>query len=410
MEEKLDEWHENYPDFQVLPQYIAGFADGDGSICMTKISGGYQLLGHFSQSYPLFCFILQKSIGGSIYNSNREKQKKRMEYTLRLCGKDNLPFFKIMKEHAIIKMKQAELGEYFLNNYHRKINGNEEQVEQIYNKITDLNKSCPIPEERFNKLNWIYIAGLFDAEGCIICSVSTKKRYNLYLTQKNHMDLLEQIKNYIGYGAVKKDDYRIVISTIPNVIHFLNQTIQYLIVKRKQAEAMLKYLNKRHNMPHNHPDYSVITEEDMELINIISNEKVENIEVSEVVSLYKMSNNTNSKNKTKLYKSYFVPKPLNTNADRSTKNKVSKRATNFDESTALIKMAELNQRFDEILNDWNRNNETQVNDRQLLNLWNGKTELLPFEFKEDSPWTYQEYCDFMVDLPNKRFNVERNLS
>lgn len=412
MNTKLSEWFERYPTFTIRPEYIAGFTDGDGSIYMQELkkkdgtNGGFQLMSSFAQSYPFFCILLQSVLRGSIYSCKREKSNYRYEFQLRLTGKDNLRFFEIMKNHAIIKDKQAILGEEFLNNYYNKIANNIDNVRVIHSKIRDLNTSLVIPEQNFQRINWIYIAGLFDAEGCIICNVSDKKRYNLYLTQKNHMDLLDKIREYIGYGKVMSSDYRIVISTMPNIIHFLEQVIPYLIVKRKQAESMLTYVTRRHNMSKSHPDYCVITEEDKKLFEIIHNEKHQNSDYDELYHIIKSTNIRVSNNKTKIYESFFEPKPENCTPDRSTKNKVSKRVTNFHESSELIRSASYQKNFKDILNDWNQTHEKKINERQLLNLWNGKTELLPFEFTEQTSWTYQEYCNFMKNLPSLRNNIE----
>jgi DNA-binding transcriptional MerR regulator len=161
-------------------------------------------------------------------------------------------------------------------------------------------------------------------------------------------------------------------------------------------------------MKQSDPNYNKITEEDQALLDTIHTEKHENISMNEIKDFIKEKNTKEQKSTTKLIKTELVPRAIDLLPDRSTKNKVSKRKTNFEESKQLILKALEQKSITEIIDEWNESNESQINERQLINLWSGKTELLPFEFNENSEWTYQDYCQFIKELPEKRKTIERS--
>lgn len=98
-----------------------------------------------------------------------------------------------------------------------------------------------------NALNWAYIAGLFDGEGCLaiqprVCTLSISNR---------HKQTLEEIQQFTGLGRIKLSGssnllkrtpcYEWIVST-GGVRVILPLMLPYLRINKSRAIAMLEYL------------------------------------------------------------------------------------------------------------------------------------------------------------------------
>ena len=102
-------------------------------------------------------------------------------------------------------------------------------------------------------MNWAYISGFFDGEGCIQVGHDRKKncdRFKVQFTQKNPAVLFE-IALFLEKHGIKctvidyGNQWRLEIYRILAIKKFLEKTSPYLIVKLMKANETLAYIDSR---------------------------------------------------------------------------------------------------------------------------------------------------------------------
>ena len=228
----MDRYTDDYQSYELESSYLAGVIDGDGSLsCSSKYPFYIKL--EICQCDFLLIFIIMKKFNGNIKKIEKELPQRNQYYIsfTNQCASDILEF---IYPNIMLKKEQCRLC---IENI--KILRNTENVEQLKansKKISEYNKSHN-DREISNNITWKYIAGLFDAEG----SISLVKS-DISITQKNSESLLEKIRNFIGYGKLRK--YRLIIEKKSNILDFFNNTNIFLIVK-KQSQYYMDYLSKK---------------------------------------------------------------------------------------------------------------------------------------------------------------------
>lgn len=108
-------------------------------------------------------------------------------------------------------------------------------------------------------VSWDYIAGFFDGEGHIGLVERKKHKSTSYqltfMICNTDKKVLKSIRSKIGGRWVKSINispyigrpflYRIIVQKQETMKHILNKLIPLLIVKKKQAELVLEYINIR---------------------------------------------------------------------------------------------------------------------------------------------------------------------
>jgi hypothetical protein len=112
----------------------------------------------------------------------------------------------------------------------------------LYSKCSNLNKNCEVDEVYLTRLNIEYIAGLFDAEGCIYIKNNTFS-FCISIAQKNHPKILHEIVKFLGFGKVETYEFKIYKKD--DCLKFIQLIIPHLIVKFNQANAFQIFLNTR---------------------------------------------------------------------------------------------------------------------------------------------------------------------
>ena len=100
-------------------------------------------------------------------------------------------------------------------------------------------------------VNYSYIAGFFDGEGCItILTIKLKNRFQLRpkidLTQKKQ-EILHIIKKKLGYGYIyktKENISKLLICSYKDLNNFINNVGKYIIIKKEQIDLLKLFLNK----------------------------------------------------------------------------------------------------------------------------------------------------------------------
>lgn len=235
------------------PSYIAGFIDGDGCLYIRKIKSGYQTGISIAQCRTNILQILKYHFGGSITatksrnnksidtiddDRNYDKYNIRNQYNLMIRSNEYEILLNYLNGSFITKDHKHQCLCKF-SKYVNIPNHNEEK-EIIFNEY--LNKETVIADDLYlNRLNLEYIAGLFDAEGCIFINKNNYNKFYISIVQKNNTLLLHKIIQYLGFGNIN-EEYRFKIYNKKDCLVFLSLIKDLLIVKYNQSVAFIEFL------------------------------------------------------------------------------------------------------------------------------------------------------------------------
>lgn len=235
------------------PSYIAGFIDGDGCIFIRKIVQGYQSGISFTQCRTNILQIIRYHFGGSITSSSKRNDKTtnlmdknnecyhkyniRNQYNLIIRHNEYPVLIDYLQNSFIIKENQYQYIYEFskLTNLQHKC----DEKELLHIKCANLNKKCDLNDAYLSRLNIEYIAGLFDAEGCIY--INSKFNVRITIAQKNHPILLHEIVNFLGFGKVC-DTCKYTLYKHEHCLKLIRLMLPHLIVKYNQANAFITML------------------------------------------------------------------------------------------------------------------------------------------------------------------------
>ena len=137
--------------------YLAGFFDGDGCVSLNKRSGSFSL--GISQSVKGAGTLLQfrQHFGGSISRDKDGNGFIRPKLQWKLCGEAMKRASTLLTKHSRTKRSQLQIS----------ARGNVEKAArlQVADELKLLKGGDYVPDNR--QLSWQYLAGFFDAEGCI---------------------------------------------------------------------------------------------------------------------------------------------------------------------------------------------------------------------------------------------------
>ncbi len=231
-------------EYEISPYYLSGFFDGDGSICITQ---GLSLQVQFSQCVLSVLKVIQNIFGGTIYSGNINVENQRIQHSLRLCGRDCTKILQYLDIGSIMKWEQIQIAKQFikLNN----LQNLEPKKIEMREEMRKLNKSYKKTHNKpYEKINWDYLAGIFDAEGCIYLRNNNDvfKFGYIKITQANDFQLLEHIKTFVGHGKTA-DKCKWMTEKKEFAIWDLEQIVHLLIVKKYQAQLCLEFLKSTDN-------------------------------------------------------------------------------------------------------------------------------------------------------------------
>jgi len=234
-----DETDVNSIDQEPVPetfkQYLAGFFDGDGCISVQKFnSGGYSVGISFSQSNEEWVETI-KMYYPYLKISSGKRKGHRCEFSLKASGKQIEPLVDDLSKYSILKYEQLNEAKKFFQ-YINILNTNE-QKEVIYQKLKDLKKNSP-KNKPYDRLNHVYVAGFFDAEGCITLY---NRSMRIKITQKSDETILKRIGELYN-NTNNISHYSLCFYSKESIIDFLNSIRDYCIYKSPQIDTMMEYL------------------------------------------------------------------------------------------------------------------------------------------------------------------------
>ena len=236
--------------------YISGFIDGDGCIFIRKIKDGYQSGMSITQSRTNILQVLRYHFGGSITSSANRNNKteniineqnyyhkytQRNQYNLLIRSNECNVLLDYIKNNIVIKRGQTDC----LNKFIKLVNlqNRLEEKEELYNICSGYNNKSLFNEINFENINIEYVAGLFDAEGCIYINLKKYSKSYISITQKNHPNVLVYISKLLGFGTIDCEQ-KFKIYKKADCLKFINLVKDNLIVKYNQALAFETFLTK----------------------------------------------------------------------------------------------------------------------------------------------------------------------
>ena len=167
-------------------EYLAGFFDGDGCISVeTGLSGCFLQVGQSAQNSRMLFLFLAK-YGGSIVRHGQGYGSASPSVSWRLCGEAARQACSILESHCLVKKEQLCIAMSW------PVCKDEKKV--CHARLRDLKMTMPIFTWK-HTLSWTYLAGFFDAEGCITLSAQSKN-LRLEIGQR-HPEILQAIREFL---------------------------------------------------------------------------------------------------------------------------------------------------------------------------------------------------------------------
>jgi hypothetical protein len=215
----------------VSDEYVGGIMDGDGCISIDK---RYQLQVCIGQSCnqesPLVIEYLNHRFGNRIDSHERININTRKVHRITLTGENARIILNCMRATCALKKDQAEIAMDFLDG---RLSKSEAYAYLLQAKELKVYKTVEIDRSR---LTLPYIAGLFDAEGCVQIA-HTGLQINL--AQKQSPRILYALAEMFPGGRVGDHEGKVTWCA-EGATRFLKSIEPFLVHKRSQVLCALK--------------------------------------------------------------------------------------------------------------------------------------------------------------------------
>jgi len=242
--------------------YVAGFMDAEGCICIVKAKTRYFLkvvvANTNSGALRRVQEVMNRNV--SMYKDNRKRHSQL--FYLAVYGKSAKSFLERIMPYLRVKKTQALLAVDFQSKVQNKpklpiyVQDNyREQVSLLKHRPYSVNdKKFGIYVEPAKDIDFPYISGFFDGEGCI--RISNRKgvyRFKVNIINTN-LDVLKKIQEIAGGSLYKYPIYNtnylqvFSLDLYCNIAkRFLEGIRPYLIIKREQAQLALEFQDRKRN-------------------------------------------------------------------------------------------------------------------------------------------------------------------
>ena len=137
--------------------YLAGFFDGDGCVSLNKTTGSFRLTVGQSVKGAETLMRFRQHFGGSITRHKDGNGFTAPSLSWWLCGEAMKRASTLLTKHSRTKRSQLQIS--------ARGNVEKEARLQVADELKLLKRGNYVPDNR--QLSWHYLAGFFDAEGCI---------------------------------------------------------------------------------------------------------------------------------------------------------------------------------------------------------------------------------------------------
>ncbi len=224
--------------------YVAGFLDGDGCVKVDKTSinvstkqsqriGEPAVVTRFKEWFPRFYTYIQMP----------KKPSHRPQHILKWSGEPSYFLLKCSEEHGIVKRAQSATVRPILDNYW--LTGKYDWGPDGYQSISNLlssskmNESYAEVEIDSTRLTDAYLAGLYDAEGCLYST--TRCNTQSSLAQEVCPRVLEEIQKIAG-GNIWKSRPGVLHMSGDVLVAFLQRIRPFSVQKLPQIDLALESL------------------------------------------------------------------------------------------------------------------------------------------------------------------------
>jgi hypothetical protein len=144
-----------------------------------------------------------------------------------------------IKNNIVIKKGQIDCLHKFIKLVN--LQNKKEEKDELYKICSDYNKKIISNVISFDNINVEYIAGLFDAEGCLYINLNKFSKSYISITQKNNPNVLVYISKMLGFGMIDCEQ-KFKIYKKADCLKFIQLIKEHLIVKYNQALAFETFL------------------------------------------------------------------------------------------------------------------------------------------------------------------------
>jgi hypothetical protein len=191
--------------------------------------------------------LIQKEYGGTIYKNNKRSDVRRIEYSLIISGEYTEKIINVLSQSSVLKIDKINIGKEYLKYINKE---NSEEKIELVEKFKLLKKQDD--EIYFNRINWKYIAGMFDGDGCITINYSDleKNRLNskFSICQKYTPYFLEYIKKFmmndLNEIKISCNKLNIYVSNKEVIIKIYDKIKNYIHIKKYQFECLINMINE----------------------------------------------------------------------------------------------------------------------------------------------------------------------
>lgn len=221
-------------------EYISAMFDGDGSVGVYKTRLRVAFYQSSNTGIPDVLLFIQKRFGGRLHSSKRRKSHK-IEHSLKFTGERSQALLTHLGAHSILKRDQILEAVKFCELIH--VKDTSKQRDEIAQKLKSLKQQDVLKEVDISvdKLTPAYMAGIFDAEGCIQL---TSGSIRLQITQFNCPRFLEALVNKYQCGDIQEQGQFRVYAV--HAFRIIEQLLPFSIVKKEQLKEAITYYNINH--------------------------------------------------------------------------------------------------------------------------------------------------------------------
>lgn len=231
-------------------QYFAGAMDGDGCISFEKAGNMDTSIkqSSFDDDVPLLIQEFQNAFSGGclhgpIFTESKVGVAHRPQYSYTLSGKKGKRLLEIMAKYSIIKAPQAVMALKAIedcvshedNSFLRIPKQNHKMYYDFFINAHLNYQEVPIDSSR---ITYGWLAGMFDAEGCIIYS---EHQPLMTIAQSGCIPVLHAIQKKLGIGYVNIKDFRIAGTRMLDV---LSRIYPLLTQKKTQVTLVIETIKQ----------------------------------------------------------------------------------------------------------------------------------------------------------------------
>jgi hypothetical protein len=182
--------------------------------------------------------MLQRQYGGQIRVIEAKTESSRRQFHYELRAHQCKPLLANLKDRLFLKHQRALVALQILEM--QSIN---DDTQGKIRELRDLQKQLDDVDVAFATLSMTteYIAGLFDAEGCLSSGEKGKYiRSQLSITQRSNNKILEVLNCVLGYGTVANG--RFMVYAAEDILKFIRAVGPHAVVKAIQLQAYIQMM------------------------------------------------------------------------------------------------------------------------------------------------------------------------